>query len=72
MYSSFMKTTIDIPRDELEEAMRNAGASTKREAVLTAIAEFNRRRRLAHLAERFGTFERFLSHEELHRLRGED
>lgn len=66
-----MKTTIDIPEEELQEAIRHTGASTKREAVVTALAEFNRRRRLAKLVERFGTFEHFLSHDDLHRLRSE-
>ncbi len=66
-----MKTTIDIPDDELESVLKFTGARTKREAVVTAIAEFNRRRRLARLAERLGKFEHFLSREELGRLRTE-
>lgn len=66
-----MKTTVDIPREELEEAIRHTGATTKREAVVTAIEEFNRRRRLAQLGSQLGTFEGFLSWEELHRLRSD-
>jgi Arc/MetJ family transcription regulator len=66
-----MKTTIDIPDDALREVLRNTGAKTKREAVLTAIEEFNRRRRLAKLSSRFGSFERFMSNDELERLREE-
>lgn len=66
-----MKTTIDIPNDALREVLRNTGAKTKREAVLTAIDEFNRRRRLAKLAGRFGSFEGFVSNDELERLREE-
>lgn len=66
-----MKTTIDIPDEELREVLENTGATTKREAVVTAIAEFNRRRRLARLADRLGVFDHFLSHEELDRLRAE-
>lgn len=64
-----MKTTIDIPDDELREALEHTGAKTKREAVVTAIADYNRRQRLARLAARFGTFERFMPHGELKRLR---
>lgn len=64
-----MKTTINIPDEELEEAIRHTGARTKREAVVTALVDFNRRRRLSRLVERFGTFEHFLTHEELSRLR---
>ena len=66
-----MKTTVDIPEAELEEAMRNTGATTKRQAVLVALTDFNRRCRLRKLAERFGTFDHFVSHEELTRLRAE-
>jgi len=67
-----MKTTVDIPEDELLEVMRHTGASTKREAIVTAICEFNRRRRLRRVVEKFGTFEHFLSHEQLEHLRQED
>ena len=66
-----MKTTIDIPSDVLEEAIQHTGARTKREAVNTALAEFNRQRRLAVLVEELGTFGGFLTHAELARLRDE-
>ncbi|MCP3958334.1 MAG: type II toxin-antitoxin system VapB family antitoxin [bacterium] len=66
-----MKTSIDIPEEELEEALRHTRARTKREAVVTALTDFNRRRRLAKVVESFGTFEHFLTHEELSRLREE-
>ena len=51
-----MKTTIDIPENELRDAMRFAKATTKRHAVVTAIAEFNRRHRMAELVKYSGTF----------------
>lgn len=50
-----MKTTIDIPDDDLSEAMRLTGAKTKREAVVAAIRDFNRRRRMAELIRHAGT-----------------
>jgi Arc/MetJ family transcription regulator len=50
-----MKTTIDIPDEELRDAMRFTRARTKREAVVTAIAEFNHRHRMADLANRAGS-----------------
>lgn len=59
-----MKTTIDIPRSELLDAIRFTGAKTKREAVVTAIAEFNRRRRIAELAEFAGTCPNLMTAEE--------
>lgn len=66
-----MKTTIDIPEDDLEEVIKHSGASTKREAVVTAIREYNRRRRLSGLAEQLGTFDEFMTREELDALRAE-
>ena len=38
-----MKITIDIADMELADAMRFAKANTKRDEVLTAVLEFNRR-----------------------------
>lgn len=67
-----MKTTIDIPQQALEEAIRHSGARTKREAVVVAIDEYNRRRRLSKLAEKLGTFNEVIDLDELHRLRSED
>ena len=50
-----MKTTIDIPEDELADAMGFLNAKSKREAVVTALREFNRRRRMARLVRFSGT-----------------
>jgi Arc/MetJ family transcription regulator len=66
-----MKTTVDIPEKELKEAMRHAGVKTKREAVVAAIREYNRRRRLQGVIARFGTFDEFMTQEELRRMREE-
>ncbi|HYU32675.1 MAG TPA: type II toxin-antitoxin system VapB family antitoxin [Thermoanaerobaculia bacterium] len=66
-----MKTTVDIPEKELEEALRHTGAKTKREAVVIALSELNRRRRLQKLVERFGTLDDFMSQEDLRRMREE-
>lgn len=51
-----MKTTIDIPEDELRDAMRFTRAATKREAVVRILEEFNRRKRMAELVKYSGTF----------------
>ena len=48
--SDAMKTAIEIPEKELMDAIRFTGAATKREAIVTALKEFNRRRRIAALA----------------------
>jgi len=51
-----MKTTIDIPENELRDAMRFTRATTKREAVVRVLEEFNRRQRMAELVKCAGTF----------------
>ena len=61
----FMKTTIDIPEGELEDALRFTRAKTKREAVVTALADFNRRRRMAELIKYAGTCPDMMTVEEL-------
>ena len=46
-----MKTTIDIPDNELRDVMRFTRATTKREAIVRVLEEFNRRRRMAELVK---------------------
>jgi hypothetical protein len=55
-YNGSMKTTIDIPENELRDAIRFTKAKTKREAVVKVLQEFNRRRRMAGLVKYAGTF----------------
>jgi len=64
-----MKTTIDIPEKELQDAIRFSGAATKREAVLTALAEYNRRQRMARLARHLGTCKNMMTAEQLRTMR---
>jgi Arc/MetJ family transcription regulator len=65
-----MKTTIDIPEKSLQEAIRHTGAKTKRDAIVTAVDEFNRRRRLEEMAERLhGSCPNFMTQEDLQRMR---
>jgi hypothetical protein len=67
-----VKTTVDIPEKELRDAMRFTKAKTKREAVVTALADFNRRKRMAALTKHSGMSDTFMSFEELMRLRQMD
>ena len=67
-----MKTTIDIPDRELADVIRFTGARTKREAVVSVVAEFNRRRRLAELVQYAGTCPDLISPEELQAQRREE
>jgi len=64
-----VKTTVDLPADELAEAMKHARVKTKTEAVALAVADFNRRHRMAALTRHFGTFKDFMTGEELKRMR---
>lgn len=66
-----MKTTVDIPKKTLQEAMRHSGAATEGQAVVAAIEEYNRRHRRTRLAAELGTFEGFLKRSELEALRAE-
>jgi len=50
-----MKMTVDIPDRELEDVIRFTGAKTKREAVVGAITDFNRRMRMTELIPYAGT-----------------
>lgn len=60
-YDGFMKTSVDIPDEELADAMRFTKARTKREAIVTAITEFNARRRMTELARYAGTSDQFMT-----------
>lgn len=51
--------------------MKFTGAKTKREAIVAAVMDFNRRKRLAKVADKLGTFKNFITVEELHKLREE-
>lgn len=64
-----MKTTIDIPDKLLEETIKRTKAKTKREAILHALQYFNKTKRCRELTEMLGTFEDFMTQEELSRMR---
>ena len=61
-----MKTTVDIPEQELRDAIRFTKAKTKREAIVTILEDFNRRRRMAELVRYAGAFDdRFPENDEI-------
>jgi Arc/MetJ family transcription regulator len=60
-----MKTTVDIPDDELRAVMHFTQATTKREAIVTAIADYNRRRRMAALLAHAAQGDSMITPEEL-------
>ncbi len=63
-----MKTTLDIPENELLDAMKFAKAKTKREAIVTAVMDYNRRKRMAELVEYSAVSETLMSNEDLEAL----
>ena len=60
-----MKTTVDIPDTTLSEAMRFTKAKTKRAAIVAALDEFNRRRRMAEATGILGTSTTCMTRDEL-------
>lgn len=60
-----MKTTVEIPDDELRDLVRFTRAKTKRAAIVTAIEDFNQRRRMAALVQHSGTFRSLLTNEDI-------
>jgi Bacterial antitoxin of type II TA system, VapB len=60
-----MKTTVDIPDEDLREVMRLTGAKTKREAIVQALRDFNRRKRVSRLVKHFGTFKSISTNAEI-------
>ena len=55
-YDGSVKTTVDIPDDALRDVVKFTRAKTKREAIVTAIEDFNQRCRMAALVRHSGTF----------------
>lgn len=56
-----MKTTINIPEAKLREAMKNAKTTVMRDAIETAIDDYNRRKRAEQAVASFGTFKNFMT-----------
>jgi hypothetical protein len=64
-----MKTTVDIPDEMLDELIKNSKAIKKKDAILTAIEEYNNKHKFLHLSKYLGTFEGLISRSELEKLR---
>jgi Arc/MetJ family transcription regulator len=64
-----MKTTVDIPDDVLRDAIRFTRAKTKRQAIVAAIEDFNRRKRLAELIKHAGSCPDLFTADELRQQR---
>ena len=71
-YNGSLKTTIDIPDEELRDVLKFTKAKTKRAAINVAVAEFNRRKRQSDLVKYFGTCKNLMTIEELMAMRSMD
>jgi hypothetical protein len=60
-----VKTTINIPEHALADAMRFSGAKAKREAVVLALEDFSRRRRVEDFLKLAGGFPDFPCNDEI-------
>jgi Arc/MetJ family transcription regulator len=67
-----MKTTVNIPDKVLRDAMRHTKAKTKREAIVKALEEMNRRHSQAELLKYTGKFESLMTNEEIEAMEEED
>ena len=67
-----MKTTVNIPDKTLRDAMRHTKAKTKREAIVKALEEMNRRHSQAELLKYTGKFESLMTNEEIEAMDEDD
>ena len=67
-----MKTTVNIPDKVLRDAMRHTKAKTKREAIVKALEEMNRRHSQAELLKYTGKFESLMTNEEIEAMEEKD
>ena len=67
-----MTTTIDIPDEMIEQAMRVTGAASAQTAVLKALEEFISRHDQRSLVPLLGTLDDFMTPEELDEMRRTD
>lgn len=52
-----MRTTLDIPMELLNQALRLAGAKTKTEAIITALKEYIRQKKIEQITQAAGKIE---------------
>ena len=67
-----MRTTVDVDKALLREAMALANVRTQKKAFELALSEFVRIKRLERLANRIGEFDVSLTKAELDRMRRDE
>lgn len=63
-------TTVNVPQDVLDKAMRVSFDASAEQVVVKALEEYARRHSQAELAKHLGTFEDFMTLDELNKMRG--
>jgi Arc/MetJ family transcription regulator len=64
-----MKTSLDIPEALLAELMKLTKTKTKKVAIITAITEYNQRRRIQNLTRHLGTLDGLMTQADLRKMR---
>ena len=67
-----MKTTLDIPEEKFVTVQNLYGLRTKREAVIFALDELERRYKIERLVDQLGTFSDFMTQDDLRAMRDLD
>lgn len=65
-----MKIAIDIPKHVLSEVLKYTERKTEGEAILTALADYLQRKRMADVSNMKGALKTVISLAELQELRG--
>jgi Arc/MetJ family transcription regulator len=67
-----MRTTIDIENDLIHEVMKKAGVKTKKDAIVTALKDYLRYKKIEELKGLIGNYEDFdLTLNDLKKMRNE-
>ena len=67
-----MRTTIDIENDLIHEVMKKAGVKTKKDAIVTALRDYLRYKKIEELKGLIGNYEDFdLTLNDLKKMRNE-
>ena len=64
-----MKTSLDIPDEMLSDLLKFTKKSTKKDAIITAISEFNQRYRMQRLVRHAGKLKNLMTQDELRKMR---
>ncbi len=67
-----MKTTLDIPEEKFATIQNLYGLRTKREVVIFALDELERRYKIERLVDQLGTFGDFMTQDDLRAMRDLD